>query len=60
MPLTDANSAWLTADNDYPASPLWQAWLDWREDILTRVYAMQFELAEKTFSDNPDWQRAPT
>jgi len=56
VPITAENRDWLVADDHYPDSPLWQAWFDWRENLLTDLHAMQFELAERIFSDNPGWK----
>jgi len=56
VPITAENSAYLIADDNFPESTLWQAWCDWREDLMSRIQADQFALAEKTYSENPNWQ----
>lgn len=56
VPLTPENSEYLTRDDDYPASPLWKAWMAWRVDLLTRLHKVQYELAEEILADgNPGW-----
>ncbi|QDS99142.1 hypothetical protein [Adhaeretor mobilis] len=56
IPLTKHNSDWLVPDNNWPDSSLWMHWYDWREGLLVKLYSSQIELAEKVFSDNPNWK----
>ena len=56
IPLDSENRTFLEEDNQWPDSPLWQAWYEWRENLLARVCELQIRLAEDIFSDNPDWQ----
>jgi len=56
IPINEKNSDFLVADNDWPESHLWKLWYDWREEILTKLYSSEIELAEKIFSNNPNWQ----
>ena len=55
VPITPENSSYLIEDNDYAESPLWQAWMAWRVEVLTQFHAMQYKLAVKLLSDNPGW-----
>lgn len=55
VPLTEENSAYLQADNDYPNSPLWQAWFDWRVQLLTDYHQKQFSLVRKILDKTPGW-----
>ncbi len=55
IPLTEANQDYLAADDNWPDSPLWQAWYQWREELLTQWTATQLQVARDVFSDNPNW-----
>ncbi len=56
VPLTEANSDRLQADNEWPDSPLWKHWYGWRTDVYRDWVDALTTAAHDTWSHQSDWQ----
>jgi len=56
VPLDDANSDRLQADNDWPDSALWRHWYEWRTDVYRDWVDAVTTAAHDVWGDGRCWQ----
>jgi hypothetical protein len=54
--ITKANQDRLIADNQWPNSPLWKHWYDWRSDLHAHWVDAITTAAWEVWGKNPKWQ----
>ena len=52
----EANQDRLVADNDWPSSPLWQYWYEWRTELYVQWIDGITTVAHEVWGKNPKWQ----